>query len=189
MCGRIVKRSNVNALLMYLVSQCLTSWMLSSCVYFFLTLLKVESFILDQEDLDNPIMKTASELLLSSATDGVDLRTVDPETQARLEALLEAAGTTASSNLYWDLVDIWALIYIHLYLLAHPFWHRLKCVTFSPWGWQHTCWLNPHEPRSGCSLSIGRPVWASDWLAATDGRFKDGVLFLKDFQQNIVHKM
>ncbi|CAB1324908.1 unnamed protein product [Coregonus sp. 'balchen'] len=36
-------------------------------------------------------MKTASELLLSSATDGVDLRTVDPETQARLEALLEAA--------------------------------------------------------------------------------------------------
>jgi len=44
-------------------------------------------------------MKTASELLLSSATDGVDLRTVDPETQARLEALLEAAGTTASSSL------------------------------------------------------------------------------------------
>ncbi|XP_029957257.1 ankyrin repeat and KH domain-containing protein 1 isoform X6 [Salarias fasciatus] len=53
---------------------------------------EVESFILDQEDLDNPIMKTASELLLSSATDGVDLRTVDPETQARLEALLEAAA-------------------------------------------------------------------------------------------------
>lgn len=63
-------------------------------------LLKVESFILDQEDLDNPIMKTASELLLSSATDGVDLRTVDPETQARLEALLEAAGMTASSVLH-----------------------------------------------------------------------------------------
>jgi hypothetical protein len=58
----------------------------------------VESFILDQEDLDNPIMKTASELLLSSATDGVDLRTVDPETQARLEALLEAAGMTPSTN-------------------------------------------------------------------------------------------
>lgn len=44
-------------------------------------------------------MKTASELLLSSATDGVDLRTVDPETQARLEALLEAAGMTAPSEL------------------------------------------------------------------------------------------
>lgn len=66
----------------------------------------MESFILDHEDLDNPIMKSASELLLSSATDGVDLRTVDPETQARLEALLEAAGTTTSSDLYRDLVDI-----------------------------------------------------------------------------------
>lgn len=63
---------------------------------FLCSLPKVESFILDQEDLDNPIMKTASELLLSSATDGVDLRTVDPETQARLEALLEAAGTVPS---------------------------------------------------------------------------------------------
>lgn len=60
---------------------------------------QVESFILDQEDLDNPIMKTASELLLSSATDGVDLRTVDPETQARLEALLEAAGTVSLSEI------------------------------------------------------------------------------------------
>ncbi|XP_058852016.1 ankyrin repeat and KH domain-containing protein 1-like isoform X3 [Acipenser ruthenus] len=53
---------------------------------------EVESFILDQEDLDNPMLKTASELLLSSAADGADLRTVDPETQARLEALLEAAA-------------------------------------------------------------------------------------------------
>lgn len=65
------------------------------------SLFQVESFILDQEDLDNPIMKTASELLLSSATDGVDLRTVDPETQARLEALLEAAGMTALSQ-HWS---------------------------------------------------------------------------------------
>ncbi|CAL1613505.1 unnamed protein product [Knipowitschia caucasica] len=66
---------------------------------------EVESFILDQ-DLDNPIMKTASELLLSSATDGVDLRTVDPETQARLEALLEAAGigklSTADGKAFAD---------------------------------------------------------------------------------------
>ncbi|EMP36347.1 Electrogenic sodium bicarbonate cotransporter 1 [Chelonia mydas] len=52
----------------------------------------VESFILDQEDLDNPVLKTTSELFLSSAAEGADLRTVDPETQARLEALLEAAG-------------------------------------------------------------------------------------------------
>ncbi|KAJ8014937.1 hypothetical protein DPEC_G00020950 [Dallia pectoralis] len=67
---------------------------------------EVESFILDQEDLENPIMKTASELLLSSATDGVDLRTVDPETQARLEALLEAAGigklSTADGKAFAD---------------------------------------------------------------------------------------
>jgi len=48
---------------------------------------------LDQEDLDNPVLKTTSELFLSSAAEGADLRTVDPETQARLEALLEAAGT------------------------------------------------------------------------------------------------
>ncbi|XP_048884163.1 ankyrin repeat and KH domain-containing protein 1-like isoform X5 [Brienomyrus brachyistius] len=67
---------------------------------------EVESFILDQEDLDNPMLKTASELLLSSATDGVDLRTVDPETQARLEALLEAAGigklSTADGKAFAD---------------------------------------------------------------------------------------
>ncbi|XP_056899126.1 ankyrin repeat and KH domain-containing protein 1 isoform X1 [Takifugu flavidus] len=67
---------------------------------------EVESFILDHEDLDNPIMKSASELLLSSATDGVDLRTVDPETQARLEALLEAAGigklSTADGKAFAD---------------------------------------------------------------------------------------
>lgn len=54
---------------------------------------QVESFILDQEDLDNPVLKTTSEIFLSSAAEGADLRTVDPETQARLEALLEAAGS------------------------------------------------------------------------------------------------
>uniref|UniRef100_A0A4W3HI33 Ankyrin repeat and KH domain containing 1 n=1 Tax=Callorhinchus milii TaxID=7868 RepID=A0A4W3HI33_CALMI len=64
---------------------------------------QVESFILDQED---PMIKTASELLLSSAADGTDLRTVDPETQARLEALLEAAGigklSTADGKAFAD---------------------------------------------------------------------------------------
>ncbi|XP_063088286.1 ankyrin repeat and KH domain-containing protein 1 isoform X8 [Cavia porcellus] len=53
---------------------------------------EVESFILDQEDLDNPVLKTTSEIFLSSTAEGADLHTVDPETQARLEALLEAAG-------------------------------------------------------------------------------------------------
>lgn len=62
-------------------------------VFISLTSKQVESFILDQEDLDNPVLKTTSELFLSSAAEGADLRTVDPETQARLEALLEAAGT------------------------------------------------------------------------------------------------
>ncbi|XP_062309106.1 ankyrin repeat and KH domain-containing protein 1-like isoform X4 [Osmerus eperlanus] len=59
---------------------------------------EVESFILDQDDLDNPMLKTASELLLSSAADGADLRTVDPETQARLDALLEAAGKLSTAD-------------------------------------------------------------------------------------------
>uniref|UniRef100_A0A4W3HF93 Ankyrin repeat and KH domain containing 1 n=1 Tax=Callorhinchus milii TaxID=7868 RepID=A0A4W3HF93_CALMI len=52
------------------------------------------------------MIKTASELLLSSAADGTDLRTVDPETQARLEALLEAAGigklSTADGKAFAD---------------------------------------------------------------------------------------
>uniref|UniRef100_A0A452GK55 K Homology domain-containing protein n=1 Tax=Gopherus agassizii TaxID=38772 RepID=A0A452GK55_9SAUR len=67
---------------------------------------EVESFILDQEDLDNPVLKTTSELFLSSAAEGTDLRTVDPETQARLEALLEAAGigklSTADGKAFAD---------------------------------------------------------------------------------------
>uniref|UniRef100_A0A8C9ET43 K Homology domain-containing protein n=1 Tax=Pavo cristatus TaxID=9049 RepID=A0A8C9ET43_PAVCR len=67
---------------------------------------EVESFILDQEDLDNPVLKTTSELFLSSAAEGADLRAVDPETQARLEALLEAAGigklSTADGKAFAD---------------------------------------------------------------------------------------
>ncbi|XP_051019248.1 ankyrin repeat and KH domain-containing protein 1 isoform X8 [Acomys russatus] len=66
---------------------------------------EVESFILDQEDLDNPVLKT-SEIFLSSTAEGADLRTVDPETQARLEALLEAAGigklSTADGKAFAD---------------------------------------------------------------------------------------
>ncbi|KAM7167492.1 ankyrin repeat domain-containing protein 17 isoform 7-T7 [Macrochelys suwanniensis] len=67
---------------------------------------EVESFILDQDDLENPMLETASKLLLSSTADGPDLRTVDPETQARLEALLEAAGigklSTADGKAFAD---------------------------------------------------------------------------------------
>ncbi|XP_071072173.1 ankyrin repeat domain-containing protein 17 isoform X15 [Dasypus novemcinctus] len=52
------------------------------------------------------MLETASKLLLSGTTDGADLRTVDPETQARLEALLEAAGigklSTADGKAFAD---------------------------------------------------------------------------------------
>ncbi|XP_073505669.1 ankyrin repeat and KH domain-containing protein 1-like [Phyllobates terribilis] len=65
---------------------------------------EVESFILDQED--NSVLKTASELFLSTAAEVADLRTVDPATQARLEALLEAAGigklSTADGKAFAD---------------------------------------------------------------------------------------
>ncbi|KAG8139738.1 hypothetical protein E2320_002510 [Naja naja] len=44
------------------------------------------------------MLETASKLLLSSTADGADLRTVDPETQARLEALLEAAGKLSTAD-------------------------------------------------------------------------------------------
>ncbi|XP_023564364.1 ankyrin repeat domain-containing protein 17 isoform X3 [Octodon degus] len=69
-------------------------------------ILEVESFILDQDELENPMLETASKLLLSGTADGADLRTVDPETQARLEALLEAAGigklSTADGKAFAD---------------------------------------------------------------------------------------
>ncbi|XP_051821308.1 ankyrin repeat domain-containing protein 17 isoform X1 [Antechinus flavipes] len=52
------------------------------------------------------MLETASKLLLSGTADGTDLRTVDPETQARLEALLEAAGigklSTADGKAFAD---------------------------------------------------------------------------------------
>ena len=59
---------------------------------------------MDQEDLENPMLETASKFLLSGAADGADLRTVDPETQARLEALLEAAGKSANSTYIISLI-------------------------------------------------------------------------------------
>ena len=55
---------------------------------------QVESFILDQEDIEDgdSVLDTSKFLLASENLDGSDLRSVDPETQAKLEALLEAAG-------------------------------------------------------------------------------------------------
>lgn len=77
------------------------------------------------------MLKTASELLLSSAADGTDLRTVDPETQARLEALLEAAGILVSIPVAFKLLDMFLLKLISSYrcfqitLLMYKFQHPL----------------------------------------------------------------
>ena len=53
---------------------------------------QAESFILDQDDQDEPVYDTSKFLLAGESMEGADLRNVDPETQERLEALLEAAG-------------------------------------------------------------------------------------------------
>ena len=51
---------------------------------------QVESFMLGEEEIDDG---DPSQFLLSPENiERADVRTVDPETQARLEALLEAAG-------------------------------------------------------------------------------------------------
>lgn len=51
---------------------------------------QVESFVLDPTDLDDSETNLDSSFLLSGTEDTES--EVDPETQARLEALLEAAG-------------------------------------------------------------------------------------------------
>lgn len=54
----------------------------------------MESFHLDHGELDDEAMfETPKYLLSGEGSDSPDLHSVDPETQARLEALLEAAGT------------------------------------------------------------------------------------------------
>lgn len=69
---------------------------------------------MDQDDLENPMLETASKLLLSGTADGADLRTVDPETQARLEALLEAAGMSCALDSH-----VFFVICTHLLLLLN----------------------------------------------------------------------
>lgn len=54
-----------------------------------IVLMQVESFIIDRTELDEDSAIDKSKFLLSP--DETD-RAVDPETQARLEALLHAAG-------------------------------------------------------------------------------------------------
>ena len=58
-------------------------------IIIYLFCLQVESFVIDQAELDEEARLETSKFLLSPEdTD----HSVDPETQARLEALLEAAG-------------------------------------------------------------------------------------------------
>ena len=57
--------------------------------------LQVESFSLDQDDLEEDTF-----LLSNEALTGADVRTVDPDTQARLEALLDAAGKEHQNSKY-----------------------------------------------------------------------------------------
>ena len=54
---------------------------------------QVDSFILDENDIEDqePGLET-SKYLLATEADSQGIQTVDPQTQARLEALLEAAG-------------------------------------------------------------------------------------------------
>ena len=73
---------------------------------------QVESFILDQEELDE---SDASRFLLSHDTiEGAEVRTVDPETQAKLEALLEAAGE-------YCIVYMIEILYTSKYLLQSDY--------------------------------------------------------------------
>lgn len=63
--------------------------------------LQVESFIIDRTELDEDSALEKSKYLLSPEEGD---RTVDPETQARLEALLHAAG----NGLYCFTTDFYA---------------------------------------------------------------------------------
>uniref|UniRef100_A0A0B7BHM0 Uncharacterized protein n=1 Tax=Arion vulgaris TaxID=1028688 RepID=A0A0B7BHM0_9EUPU len=60
---------------------------------------EVDSFILDENDIEESEQGLeASKFLLAAESDGQGIQTVDPQTQARLEALLEAAGISKLSS-------------------------------------------------------------------------------------------
>lgn len=60
---------------------------------------EVDSFILDENDIeDSEPGLEASKYLLATEADSQGIQTVDPQTQARLEALLEAAGISRLSS-------------------------------------------------------------------------------------------
>ena len=72
----------------------------------------MESFILDQDDLEDGEhdLDTSKFLLSSENMEGADLRSVDPETQARLEALLEAAGKKKDHRVITDYLTLMLLV-------------------------------------------------------------------------------
>ncbi|CAL1532640.1 unnamed protein product [Lymnaea stagnalis] len=60
---------------------------------------EVDSFILDENDIEETEQGLeASKFLLAAEAEGQGIQTVDPQTQARLEALLEAAGISKLSS-------------------------------------------------------------------------------------------
>ncbi|PVD39591.1 hypothetical protein C0Q70_02226 [Pomacea canaliculata] len=61
---------------------------------------EVDSFILDENDVEESegVLEPAKFLLAAETEEGQTLQTVDPETHARLEALLEAAGISKLSS-------------------------------------------------------------------------------------------
>ncbi|GFO38862.1 ankyrin repeat and kh domain-containing protein 1, partial [Plakobranchus ocellatus] len=60
---------------------------------------EVDSFALDENDIeDNDQGLEATKFLLAAEAEGQGIQTVDPQTQARLEALLEAAGINKQSK-------------------------------------------------------------------------------------------
>ncbi len=66
-------------------------------------------------------MLDASRFLLSSENmDGADLRTVDPETQAKLEALLEAAGQLAMTMS----MEFYTTKCFYLYSLSYAYYWK-----------------------------------------------------------------
>jgi hypothetical protein len=125
--------------------------------------LQVESFILDQEDPDDsdPGLDTSRFLLRSeteAGMEGTDLRSVDPETQARLEALLEAAGKC--NFLHISLPPLWFVPdnmsgsnrlvpdksqLVPDNVLVHPLILRLASllgkIYFGVDSWIFSCWL------------------------------------------------
>lgn len=84
----------------------------------YFVLFQVDSFIIDADELSEEAKaRISSKLLLPSPEDGGE-RIVDPETQARLQSLLKAAGIIFNSVMLINL------------LIVHDFFFFLTFVLF-----------------------------------------------------------